>query len=174
MEEKALSRKPHEGRKDLTGEHKIGDAGQLILFIIFFIIWIIDCFFFDFSTKYFQDISLIIRLPIAITVFVIAGYLAKTGLRIVFDEVREKPEVINTGVFSLLRHPIYLASILLYLAFLIFKLSLASFIMWIVIILFYHFIARYEEKLLLEQFGSDYENYKHSVPMWIPTFKKGI
>ena len=173
MEEQKLSRKPHEGREDLTGEHKIGDAGQFILFILFFIVWIVDCFFYEFSEIFIQNFSMFIRLPIAIIVFGFAGYLAKASLKIVFDEVREKPQVINKGVFRLVRHPMYLSAILLYLAFLIFKISLASLLVWIVTFLFYHFIARYEEKLLVEQFGSDYEKYMKSVPMWIPTFEKG-
>ena len=173
MEEQKLSRKPHEGREDLTGEHKIGDAGQVILFILFFIVWIVDCFFYEFSEILFQNLSLFLRLPMAIIVFVLAGYLAKASLKIVFDEVREKPEVISKGVFRFVRHPMYLSAILLYLSFLIFKLSLASLLVWIVTFLFYHFIAKYEEKLLLEQFGEEYEKYRRSVPMWIPTFKKG-
>ena len=173
MDEQKLSRKSHEGRDDLTGEHKIGDAGQVVLFVLFFIVWIVDCFFYEFSKILFQNLSLFFRIPMAIIVFVLAGYLAKASLKIVFDEVRDKPEVINKGVFRFVRHPMYLAAILLYLAFMIFKLSLASLLVWIVTLLFYHFIARYEEKLLLEQFGSDYEKYMKSVSMWIPTFKKG-
>jgi len=172
MEEQKLSRKPHEGREDLTGEHKIGDAGQIILFVLFFIVWIVDCFFYELSQILFQNLSLYIRLPFAIIVFGFAGYLAKASLKIVFDEVREKPEVIDKGVFRYVRHPMYLAAILLYVAFLIFKFSLASFFVWIVIIHFYHFIASYEEKLLLEKFGSEYEKYRQSVPMWIPTIKR--
>ena len=171
MQEKKLDRKPHEGRNDLTGEHKIGDAGQVILFVLFFIVWIVDCFIYDFSAKYFQDISLLFRLPIAIIVFGLSGYLAKASLKIVFDEVRDKPQVINKGVFRFVRHPMYLSAILLYLSFLVFKFSLASFLVWIVTILFYHFIASYEEKLLLEQFGEEYEKYKQSVSMWIPKLR---
>lgn len=172
MEEQKLNRKPHEGREDLTGEHKMGDAGQVVLFVLFFIVWIVDCFIYEFSEILFQNSSLFIRLPIAIVVFVVAGYLARASLKIVFDEVREKPEVINKGVFRFVRHPMYLAALLLYLSFLIFKLSLAALMVWIVTIIFYHFIARYEEKLLLEQFGEEYEKYRKSVPMWIPYFKK--
>jgi protein-S-isoprenylcysteine O-methyltransferase Ste14 len=174
MEEQKLNRKPHEGREDLTGEHKMGDAGQVILFLLFFIVWIVDCFFYDFSAKYFQDISLLFRLPIAIIVFGLSGYLAKASLKIVFDEVRDKPEVINKGVFRYIRHPMYLAAILLYLSLLIFKMSFAALLVWIVTLLFYHFIASYEEKLLLEQFGEEYEKYKQSVSMWFPKSRKGI
>jgi len=62
--------------------------------------------------------------------------------------------VINKGVFRFVRHPMYLAAILLYLSFLIFKLSLAALLVWIVSLLFYHLIARHEEKLLLDYYLS--------------------
>ena len=174
MVEKELSRKPHEGREDLTGEHKFGDAGQLVLFSLFFIFWIVDCFFYNFSEIFFQNLSLYFRLPLALIVLGLSLYLAKASLKIVFNEVRDKPQVINKGVFRFVRHPMYLAAILLYLSFLIFKLSLAALLVWIVTILFYHFIASYEEKLLLEQFGEEYEKYKQSVSMWFPKLSKGI
>lgn len=170
MSENKLDRKPHEGRDDLVGEHKIGDAGQVILFFIFFIVWIIDCFIYEFSEILFQNVSLFIRLPVAILIFILAGYLARASLKIVFDEIRDIPQVINKGVYLYVRHPMYLAAILLYLSFLIFKFSLAALLVWIVTFIFYHFIARYEEKLLLERFGDEYETYMKSVSMWIPKF----
>jgi len=36
------------------------------------------------------------------------------------------------------------------------------------ILFFYHFISRHEEKLLVEKFDKDYEEYIQDVPMWIP------
>jgi protein-S-isoprenylcysteine O-methyltransferase Ste14 len=46
--------------------------------------------------------------------------------------------------------------------------SLASVIVWLVIIVFYYFISKFEEKLLLEKFGSEYETYRKRVPMLFP------
>ena len=172
MDKKELKRKLHDDRDDLVGEHKFGDAGQVILFLIFFSVWFVDCFFYDISPKYFQNISVYVRVSIAVIVFIYAAYLAKASLKIIFDEVREKPEVISKGVYRYLRHPMYLAAILLYLSFLIYILSLAALLVLIGTFIFYHFIARYEEKLLLEQFGEEYNKYKESVSMWFPSFKK--
>ena len=172
MDKQELKRKLHDDRDDLIGEHKIGDAGQMVLFLLFFITWIIDCFIYEFSIILFQNVSFFFLLPASIIVLVVAGYLAKASLKTIFDEVREKPEVINKSVYQFVRHSMYLSAILLYLAFLIIKLSLAAFIVWIITIIFYHYIARYEEKLLTEHLGIDYEKYKKSVPMWIPNFKK--
>ncbi len=142
--------------------------GQLILLVVFLIVWIADSFIFKYSTFLTQYISNYIRVPIALIVLVISGLLAWTGLKIVFGETREKPQVITTDVFSVVRHPIYLSLILLYLGFILLSLSLLSVLVWILIIVFYYMISRYEEKLLTQRFGSAYEEYKKKVPMLLP------
>jgi len=166
--------KRHDDRKDLIGEHAFGDLGQLILLAIFLIIWISDSFFLKYSTLSLDAIPNIIRLIYGLPILLISGIFAKYGLGIVFGEVREKPEVIEKGVFKIVRHPIYLGSILLYLGLILLTCSIASAILWIIIIIFYFYISKYEEKLLLKEFGKEYENYMERVPMLIPLkFKKG-
>ncbi len=166
--EKGYLRKSHQHRGDLTGEHAFSDMGQLILLVVFLVVWIADSFVFKYSTFLTQYVSNYIRVPIALIVLVISGLLAWTGLKIVFRETREKPQVITTGVFSIVRHPIYLSSILLYLGFILLSLSLFSVLVWFIIIIFYYQISRYEEKLLTQRFGSAYEEYKKKVPMLLP------
>ncbi len=160
--------KKHGERKDLIGEHTFGDQGQLILLVIFLIVWITDSFFFKYSTLLLDNIPNSIRLIIGLPILFISGYLAIKGLRIVFDEVREKPEIIEKGVFKIVRHPIYLGSILFYLGLIILTSSIASAVVWIIIIIFYYYISRYEEKLLIEEFGTKYKKYMERVPMLIP------
>jgi len=166
--EKGYLRKSHQHRGDLTGEHAFSDMGQLILLVVFLVVWIADSFVFKYSTFLTQYVSNYIRVPIALIVLVISGLLAWTGLKIVFRETREEPQVITTGVFSIVRHPIYLSSILLYLGFILLSLSLFSVLVWFIIIIFYYQISRYEEKLLTQRFGSAYEEYKKKVPMLLP------
>ena len=160
-----------ENREDLVGEHFFGDLGQLILLVIFLIVWIADSFFLHYSTFLSEHVPLFLQLPISLGVLFYSGYLAKAGLKIVFGEVRETPSVIRKGVFNTVRHPIYLGAILFYPGLITLSFSLLSVIVWIIIILFYHFIARYEEKLLLQKFGKEYEKYIKEVPMWIPYLK---
>jgi len=166
--EKGHLRKSHQNRGDLTGEHTFSDMGQLILLIIFLIIWIADSFVFKYSTFLTQYISNYIRVPIALIILIISGLLARAGLNTVFGKTREEPQVITTGIFSIVRHPIYLGSILLYLGFILFSLSLLSVLVWILIIVFYYMISRYEEKLLTQRFGAVYKEYKKKVPMLFP------
>ena len=162
----------HHGRSDLAGEHAVGDAGQLVLACLFAVTWIADTFFLHYTTFVNRTVPLAIRIPVGIALLALAGYLARTGLSIVFGETREKPEVIRKGVFGVVRHPIYLSEILLYLGFLAMSISLAAAVVWVIAIAFLHAISRYEEKLLLARFDKEYEQYMRDVPMWIPRLRK--
>ena len=169
--EKILKR--HEDRKDLAGEHAFGDVGQIIFLIIFLAVWIADSFFVKYSTQFSGYASLYIRIPLTIVILIIAGYLAKQGLTAVFAEVREKPIVIRSGVFSVVRHPIYLGAILFYLSLIVAYFSLIAALIWVIIILFYVYLCKYEEKLLIQKYGSDYETYKSETPMLLPGIRRG-
>jgi protein-S-isoprenylcysteine O-methyltransferase Ste14 len=161
----------HSHRDDLVGEHPFGDTGQLILLIIFLVVWIIDSFVLRLSTFFAQYVSLFLRVPLGIVFLFIAGYLAQQGMKVVFGEERTEPQIIEKDVFRRVRHPVYLGCILFYIALVIFTLSILAAVICTTIIVFYHYIAKYEEKLLLSRFGTEYEQYMNSVPMWIPRIK---
>jgi protein-S-isoprenylcysteine O-methyltransferase Ste14 len=164
--------KAHPHREDLAGEHRMGDTGQLVLVILFSVIWIADSFFLEYTTFLNQYVSQWIRIPAAVLLLGFSGYMARSGLSIVFGEVREDPGVIRKGVFGRVRHPVYLSEILLYLGLLILSMSLLAALVWITAIIFLHYISRYEERLLLARFGKDYEQYMRDVPMWIPRIRR--
>ncbi len=155
-------------RDKLADEHKLGDAGQIVLACLFAAVWIADTFFFKYTTFLNRYLPLVVRILPGAVMLVLSGYLARTGLSIVFGEVRENPAVIRKSVFSVVRHPIYLSEILLCLGFLILSISLAGTLVWFIAIGFLHYISRYEERLLLARFGGEYEQYMREVPMWIP------
>ncbi len=157
----------HQHRDNLTGEHRTGDIGQLILFCLFMALWISDIFmkYSDFLNEY---VPAVVSLPISILLLIISGYMAGTGLSIVFGKKAQSQGVIRKGVFSFVRHPIYLSEITLYLGLLVLNISLAAASIWVIAIFFLHYISRYEEKLLLAKFGKEYEHYMKEVPMWFP------
>ena len=163
--------KRYHDREDLIGEHRLGDAGQLIFFFIFTGVWIVDSFFLRYSTFLAEYIPLYLRIPISAIILFCAGYLSKKGLNIVFGEIREEPKVIRKGVFSIVRHPIYVGELLLYLGLLVLTFSLISAGVWLLIIIFLYYISKHEEKLLLGKFGEEYEKYINDVPMLIPRIK---
>jgi protein-S-isoprenylcysteine O-methyltransferase Ste14 len=163
-----MSVKHHHDRDDLVGEHAAGDVGQIVCAILFAVIWIADTFFFKYTTLLNNYVPLTIRRVIGIAFLIIAGYLAKTGLSIVFGEERREPGVIRKGVFGVVRHPVYLSEILLYFGLFMLSMSLASAVVLVIAFIFLHYISRYEEGLLIEHFGEEYEQYMREVPMWIP------
>jgi protein-S-isoprenylcysteine O-methyltransferase Ste14 len=157
-------------RDDLTGEHKAGDAGQIVFAILFFAVWIVDTFFLHYTTFPNHFVSPWVRIPIGAFFLCLGGYCARSGLNIIFKEVRESPMVIRKGIFNVVRHPVYVSEILLYLGFFIMSLSIASLAVLLGASIFLYFISRYEEKLLLKRFGDEYRKYMNEVGMWIPRF----
>jgi protein-S-isoprenylcysteine O-methyltransferase Ste14 len=164
--------KQHAGREDLTGEHRLGDSLQMIFIILFLAVWILDSFLLGFSTFLAGSIPWFIRFPVGVILLIFAFYLAQSGLRAVFGRPQETPHVITGGVFSVVRHPIYLGAILAYAGMTCLTLSLVSAALLVVIIVFYHYISRYEEKLLTQRFGDEYREYMRKVPMLLPIKRK--
>lgn len=164
--------KQHHNRNDLTGEYYAGDAGQLTYALIFIITWLADSFLIEYSTFLNQYIPVFIRIPLGVFILLISGLLARNGLKIIFGEKRDKPCVVRKGVFNIVRHPVYLSEILLYLGLLVINISIIAAIIWTLGIGFLHYISRYEESLLIQRFGEEYKQYKKEVPMWIPRFRK--
>jgi protein-S-isoprenylcysteine O-methyltransferase Ste14 len=158
----------HKNRPDLTGEHKYTDAGQIILIVVFLFVWILDSFVIKYSTFLNNNIKWYFLVIPGVIILAISQYIAVSGVKIVFGEIRETPRVITKGVFSLVRHPVYLGSILAFLGFIVMTLSLLSVIIWLIGIIFYYRVSRYEERLLLSRFGKEYEDYMKKVPMLFP------
>jgi protein-S-isoprenylcysteine O-methyltransferase Ste14 len=156
--------------KSSNGEHPFGDAGQLILFVSFMILWIGDSFFLRVSTFPSAYLPLSIRLLVMTLAMMIAAYLAKSGHVVVSGDHR--PEgVVSTGAFRYVRHPLYLASILFYFGLAASTACLFCFGLLLVIFVFYNYIASYEEKLLMGKYGEDYLHYKKNTGKWIPNLE---
>jgi protein-S-isoprenylcysteine O-methyltransferase Ste14 len=168
MPQRHTDREARQRREDLVGEHKVGDAGQIILACLFLATWVADSFFLKYTTFLNRYAPLGVKISLGIILFVLSGYMARKGLSIVFGDERQKPGVIRNSVFGVVRHPIYLSEIVLYLGFLMMSTSLLAAVVWIIAVGFLHYISRYEERLLLARFGEEYRQYMREVPMWMP------
>lgn len=164
-------RKDRQRRDDLVGEHPWGDAGQLILGALFFVVWIGDSLL-GYTTFLNGVAPLFVRIPVGALLLLLAGYLATVSLRIVFGEKRETPHVIRKSVFGVIRHPMYLSELLLCLGSWFVSLSLAAGAVVLIVIAFLHYISRHEERLLVARFGDAYRQYMRDVPMWIPRIRR--
>lgn len=171
-ESRTTREKWFEQRDDLTGEHALGDAGQIIFALLFFGIWIADSFFLKYTTQLNQIVPAPIRKPIGIVLLCLSAYCAWSGLRIVFGEVRQTPSVIRKGVFGVVRHPIYLSEVLLYLGLFMLNMSLAAGGVWLGATVFLFYLSHHEERLLLNRFGDEYRSYMRDVGMWVPRSRR--
>jgi len=157
--------------RNLGGEHAVTDIGQLILFIFFVSVMILDIFVFKFSNNTIGTISWIIYVPLFLLFFITGSYFIFTSYQIIFRKTENETGAVTSGIFSIVRHPMYFGSILLFFSFVILSHSILAFLVWLVMGVFYYSISRYEEKLLIKKFGDKYREYQGKVPMFIP-FKK--
>ena len=82
--------------------------------------------------------------------------------------------LVASGPFALVRNPLYVGNILLWVGF-----AIAARLLWLAPIVFvllaleYHAIVRWEETLLESRLGQAYRDYAARVPRWIPSFNRG-
>lgn len=153
--------------KEKNGEHPFGDAGQLISLGLFLIVWVGDSFFLHVSTFLSGYVPLYVRLVILALTLTAAMYFFRSGHVVVSHEHRPG-NVVATGAFRYVRHPLYLASILAYLGTAVSTASLLSLALFVGIFVFHNYIASYEEELLEARFGEDYRKYKKRTGKWLP------
>jgi protein-S-isoprenylcysteine O-methyltransferase Ste14 len=76
--------------------------------------------------------------------------------------------VIDTGPYSIVRHPIYTGIILGMLAFAAARARPFAFLMALLVTVFFVYKARLEERFLQKEFGEAYDEYRRRVPMLVP------
>jgi protein-S-isoprenylcysteine O-methyltransferase Ste14 len=153
--------------KPENGEHPLGDAGQLVCVGLFLIIWIGDSFFLRKSTFLSHYVPLFLRLIILGLTLIASVCLFKSGHAVVCHGQRPNG-IVSTGAFRYVRHPLYLASLLVYLALTVSTMSMVSFLLLAGIFVFHNTIANYEEKWLEAKFGKEYGTYKEKTGKWFP------
>jgi protein-S-isoprenylcysteine O-methyltransferase Ste14 len=80
--------------------------------------------------------------------------------------------LVSTGPFALVRNPLYIGNVMLWLGFALLARTLWLAPIFTAILAFqYHSIVRWEERLLEERLGPVYRAYVSAVPRWIPTLR---
>jgi len=83
-------------------------------------------------------------------------------------------KLMTSGIYSSIRHPHALSSVLLNLGIaFVFKSTIGLLVALASIIVTYWFTLE-EEKLLIQQFGDEYREYKTRVPMFIPQLRRRV
>jgi protein-S-isoprenylcysteine O-methyltransferase Ste14 len=155
-------------RKGLGAEHPLNDDGQIMFLVVYLVVWALDSFVFRFSTWFAGLVPIFVRLPLGIFSFILGGYIVGKSGRVVFAKADGKPKLITTGVYSWVRHPMYLGSLVVLLSFFLATLSLLSILVWIGLFIFLDRMASYEERDLKRILGEQYVAYQKQVRKWLP------
>jgi protein-S-isoprenylcysteine O-methyltransferase Ste14 len=158
--------------KEKLGEHPVGDAGQIVAFGVFLVVWGLDSFLLHKSTFLSRDVPLFVRLSALIAFLAVAFSLVKAG-HAVIDHAQGPSKVMSTGALRYVRHPLYLGCVLFYVGFALATLSLVSIALAFAIFVFYDYLASYEERFMESKFGDEYASYKAKTGKWLPKFRGG-
>ena len=87
-------------------------------------------------------------------------------------ESKEGADLVTSGIYSKIRHPIYSALFILALAAYLWKQSGSVLIAALLLIALLLYKARYEDQILREKFPESIE-FQKSIPAFLPRFRKG-
>ncbi len=100
-------------------------------------------------------------------VFAILGSISLGRSLSTFPRPRDESSLVETGVFSLVRHPIYTGLSLLALGWSVLWMSVAALVATVILFVFFDAKSRREERWLQEKFDG-YGRYKARVRKLIP------
>jgi protein-S-isoprenylcysteine O-methyltransferase Ste14 len=164
----------HEKHVRLGSEHPLWDRIQIVLIGSFVVVMLFDNIS-TISLGYPNILDRVSAHPIlllpAVVLIAFGVYLVKESHGAVLGNTG-KPEFVDSGVYSLVRHPMYLGGLMILLGFLFLKFSLIAFAIWIVFLVVCDWMASYEEKDLLRVLGKQYADYQSRVPKWLMFSKR--
>lgn len=146
----------------------------LLVFIpAFFIIYFSDPGRYRFnpvSEMIFLGVTMIGQIIRAITVGRVPGGTSGRNIK------GQIASVLNTsGIYSVVRHPLYLGNFLMFLGPVLFVRSVWFTILFALAFwLYYERIMFAEEQFLRKKFGEDYDNWSSHVPPFIPSFRNYV
>ena len=158
----------HEHTHGIGNEHPRSHEIQFICAIQFLFVWGIDSVF-NFTTQLSREIPWQLRVLIFIIAVIIGIRLSNGSHRLVLRGVdKSNPKVVDKDVYALVRHPMYLAYMIAFLALIQLTMSLISIVTFIIAVILLNRIAAYEEKELIKILGQEYLDYMKKVPRWVP------
>ena len=161
-------------KKGLGSEHPLCDRIQLVMVILFFVSWALDSlshFIFWYSTIVLEAVSFPLLLIGMMLFLCLSLYLTLKAHKAVLDEGHTQPKFVDSGVYAVVRHPMYLGTLLFCLSFLFISFSLLSIGIWVAFFIFYDKMATYEEKDLVRILGEEYIAYQKRVSKWFPRIR---
>ena len=107
---------------------------------------------------------------IASNILIFAGFLMLSSAWNVLYHAQRAHRLAKAGLYAKIRHPQYVAFVMIMLGFLLQWPTLITLVMFPVLLVVYARLAQSEEDDMVREFGEEYETYRRQVPAFIPHF----
>ena len=105
-------------------------------------------------------------------IFIFGGFtMLSSAWGVLYDAQRHR-RLATTGLYARIRHPQYVAFVLIMFGFLLQWPTLITLAMFPILVWVYARLAKSEEHDMSAQFGNDYDQYRQRTPSFIPTLMK--
>jgi protein-S-isoprenylcysteine O-methyltransferase Ste14 len=163
-----------QNRSEKLGNQFFKYRGQIP--VLFFLLAFFLMHYFPAQNKWLDQSNTLIAVSL-----VILGHLIRAlavGKRAAHTSGRNRDEQVaealnSTGIYSMVRHPLYLGNITTYMGWVVFTgIDWLIPAMLIGFLFYYRFIIYAEEQFLTRKFGQDYLDWKSATPLLLPAFWK--
>lgn len=102
--------------------------------------------------------------------FIFGGFIMLSSAWRVLYEAQKRHTLATTGLYARIRHPQYVAFVLIMFGFLLQWPTLVTLAMFPVLVIVYARLAKREEQDMVSEFGRSYLQYRARTPAFIPAF----
>lgn len=105
-------------------------------------------------------------------IFIFGGFLMLSSAWRVLYDAQTHQRLATSGLYAHMRHPQYVAFVLIMFGFLLQWPTLITLAMFPVLVFVYGRLAKSEERDMVAAFGREYEQYRRQTPAFIPTLRR--
>jgi protein-S-isoprenylcysteine O-methyltransferase Ste14 len=102
--------------------------------------------------------------------FIFGGFILLSSAWRVLYRAQTRHELATDGVYARIRHPQYVAFVLIIFGFLLQWPTLVTVVMFPILVVVYASLAKREEQDMMAEFGQAYVQYRHRTQAFIPAF----
>lgn len=107
---------------------------------------------------------------LASNALILLGFWLLASAWSVLFRAQRAGQLATEGPYARIRHPQYVAFVLVMFGFLLQWPTLATLVMFPILVFIYARLARREEQTIRAQFGAEYERYARQTPAFVPRF----
>jgi len=111
-------------------------------------------------------------LHIISNIFILGGLGILSSAWNVLYKAQKEQKLATSGIYSLIRHPQYIAFLVIMTGFLIQWPTIPTLIMYPILFFVYAKLAKSEEREMVKKFGQEYTNYVRTTPAFFPKISK--